>query len=114
MENLGTPDKVHVETYTENSSRTEIECIDIKVEYKDYFRQLENVEEDLVLDLDLDSTVNYEDYVVIASYQSSPLTAQTTILNTLLSVGFWNCCYGYLFNDSIPLYLFNYVNFGYD
>lgn len=84
---FGTPDKVHVETYTENSSRTEIECIDIKVEYKDYFRQLENVEEDLVLDLDLDSTVNYEDYVLIASYQSSPLTAQTTILNTLLSVG---------------------------
>ena len=81
------PNKVHVETYTDSTSKTEVQCLDIKIEYKEYFRQLENVEEDLILDLDLDSTINYEEYVFISSSMSSPLTAQSTVLNALLSLG---------------------------
>lgn len=82
------PSLVRVETYTEkNASNVEINCVDIKIEYKDYFRQLAFIEDYLKLELDLDSVADYEEDITISHNITSPLVAKMTVKNALLSLG---------------------------
>ena len=82
------PSKVHVETYTDvDENENEIKCVDIKVEYKEYFRQLADMEEELILAFDLDSIQEYEEYVSISPNVTSPVMAKMTVKNALFSLG---------------------------
>ncbi len=74
-----------VETYTEeNDEGVDINCVDIKVEYKEYFDKLPLIEELFPDELQLEG--DWAEYITITPNVTSPMIARMTVRNALLSL----------------------------
>ncbi len=74
-----------VETYTDvNEEGNDINCVDIKVEYKEYFDKLPLIEELFPDELELSG--DWEDYITITPNVTSPMMAKMTVRNALFSL----------------------------
>lgn len=82
------PNFVSVSTYTaKDSSNADVECIDIKAEYKEHFASLSTFADEFKLKLEITDMEIIEDNLVITQQTSTPVMAKMTVKNALLSLG---------------------------